>query len=260
MRKLTLVIAAIVSLVAASVAVAHGIEGAKTAKTVAATFTATAGTVSTKTCTTSDNKAIVITNGSYTGTATGDATLTGALTLRARSVVNTTDNVGTVDGAFKIDTTGDGATRGAFSGVVDHGTLAGLAFGRVGHGVSLLGNVSATFAAATGFTNGKIGGGTAGGSAVESGPASCNAEGTTHERSSARGTISAISSSSITVAGLTCALPADKQADINAHYKQNDTAEIQCALQNGTNTLTAIGGAGKNGKDGGGGGDHRHHR
>src|SRR4051794_29958714 len=211
MRKLSLVIVGVVSLILTSVAVAHGIEGAKTAKSVAATFSATAGTVNSRTCTTSDNKTIVVTQGSYTGTATGDADLTGALTLHVKSVVNTTDNVGTAGGSFRIHTATPGDTKGAFSGVVDHGTLAGLAVGRVKGGVSLLGNVSATFAAATGFTGGKIGGGTAGGSAVEVGGTSCKSSAPTHERSSARGTVSAISSSSITVAGLTCALPSDKQ-------------------------------------------------
>ena len=40
--------------------------------------------------------------------------------------------------------------------------------------------------------------------------------------------------------GLTCAIPADKSADVNAKFKQGDTAEIRCAFANGQNTLTRI--------------------
>ena len=235
MRKVTLAIAALVALVAASVAVAHGIEGAKTAKSVAGTFSAAAGTVSSKTCTTSDGKTIVVTQGKYTGTAMGDADLTGAVTIQARSVVNTTDNIGTVDGQLRV-----GDTRAAFSGVVDGTGLAGLAVGRTKSKTSLLGNLSATFTPSTGFTGGKIGGGTSGGSAVEIGGTSCKANGGQGaERSSARGTVSALTSSSITVAGLTCAIPSNLASDA-AKVKQGDTVEIQCAFSNGANTLTRI--------------------
>jgi hypothetical protein len=235
MRKVTLAIAAFVALAATSVAVAHGIEGAKTAKSVAGTFSAAAGTVSSKTCTTSDGKTIVVTQGKYTGTASGDADLTGAVTIDARSVVNTTDNVGTVTGSLKV-----GNTRAAFSAVYDGGSIAGLAAGRTTSKNALLGNLSATFAAATGFTGGKIGGGTSGGGAVEVGGTSCKASGgTSSERSSARGTISALSSTSITVAGVTCAIPSSLSSDV-AKVKQGDTVEIQCAFSNGATTLVKI--------------------
>src|ERR1700712_2168654 len=103
MRKMTFAAVVLFALVATSYAVAHGIEGAKSAKSVAATFTATGSTTSTRTCTTTDGKTIVITDGKYTGAAAGDPDLTGTITLRARSVINTTDNVGTVDGRLAID-------------------------------------------------------------------------------------------------------------------------------------------------------------
>ncbi|HEY6960741.1 MAG TPA: hypothetical protein VI408_02505 [Gaiellaceae bacterium] len=240
--KLTLTIVGLVSLVATSVAVAHGIEGAKTAKAVAAQFTAaTVTNVTSRTCTTSDSKTIVVTDGTYTGTATGDTDLAGPITLHARSVVNTTDNVGTVMGAFKIDTAGDGSTRGAFTGVLSGTGLAGFGTARAHGGSAVLGNLSATFSPTTGFAPGsKIGGGTSGGNAVEIGSGSCRPAHQTAEHSSARGTVSAISTTSITVAGLTCALPSDKAADINAKVKQGDSVEIECSLQNGTNTLVKI--------------------
>jgi hypothetical protein len=241
MRKLTLAIVGLVALAVTSVAIAHGIEGAKTAKSVAGTFTAAAGAVTTRTCTTTDSKTIVITDGRYTGAATGAADLTGAITLRARSVVNTTDKVGVVDGAFRIDVANGKDTTGAFSTVYDNGTIAGLASGRAhASGARLLGNVSASFSAATGFTGGKIGGATAGGSAVEIGPGSCKPSKTAPEKSEARGTVTAISATAITVAGVTCAIPADKSADVNAKVKQGDRVEIKCSLVNGQNTLSRV--------------------
>jgi hypothetical protein len=162
MRKLLFAIVGLVALVASSVAVAHGIEGANTASAVSGTFSAAAGTVNSRSCTTSDGKSVTVTSGTYTGTASGDAALSGAITLRVQSTVNTTDNVGVVSGTFKIGT----AARGAFSTVYDGGQVAGLATGQGGK-TALLGNVSATFSPTGGFTNGKIGGGTAGGAAVE---------------------------------------------------------------------------------------------
>jgi len=240
MRKLTFAVVAVVALAATSIAVAHGIEGAKTAKAVAATFSATAGSTTTRTCTTAEGKVLTVTSGKYTGTASGDPDLTGPITIAARSTINTTDGVGVVDGQFRIDVAGRD-TSAAFSTVYDHGNIAGLAAGRARDPhLRLLGNVSAAFNAATGFTSGKIGGGTAGGSAVELGPGSCKASKTPPEKSEARGTITALTATSITVAGLTCAIPSDKSSDVNAKFKVNDRAEIHCALQNGQSTLTRI--------------------
>jgi hypothetical protein len=240
MRKLTFVVAALIALTATSYAVAHGIEGAKNAKAVAGTFAATGGSTTSRTCTTADNKTIVVTDAKYTGAATGDADLTGPITLRARSVVNTTDGVGTVTGSLKIDAAGKN-TQAAYSAVYDHGNIAGLAAGRAHESnTALVANISAGFDPATGFTNGKIGGGTAGGAAVEVGRGGCKPSRPTVAKSSAHGPILALSATSITVAGLTCTIPSDKSADILAKYKPNDTVQIGCAFANGANTLTSI--------------------
>jgi hypothetical protein len=241
MRKLTYIAALLVALVATGYAVADGIEGAKSANAVVGTFAATGSSTSSRTCTTTDGKTVVVTDGKYTGASAGASDLTGAITVRARSVINTTDNVGVVSGSLKIGQTSGGNTEANYTAVYDHGAIAGLATGR-GHGPSarLIANLSATFSASSGFTGGKLGGGTSGGSAVELGAGSCKPARTTPEKSEARGTISALSSSSITVAGLTCAIPSDKSADVNAKFKMNDVAEIHCALVSGTNTLTQI--------------------
>jgi hypothetical protein len=240
MRKVTFAAVVLVALVATSFAVAHGIEGAKSAKSVAATFTAAGSSTSTRTCTTTDGKTIVVTDGKYTGAAAGDPDLTGAITLRARSVINTTDNVGTVDGRLAIDASGKN-TEAAFSAVYDHGAIAGLAAGKARESKNkVIANLSATFSAASGFTAGKLGGGTAGGGAVEVSSGGCKSAGTPSEKSSARGTISALSTTSITVAGLTCALPTALSAGVNAKFKTTDSVTIDCALVSGTNTLTKI--------------------
>jgi hypothetical protein len=242
MRRLTFAAVVLVALVAAGYAVAHGIEGAKTSRAVAGGFNAAAANVSTRTCTTSDNKTIVITDGKYTGAATGDADLTGTITVRARSVVNTTDKIGTVQGAFRIDVANGKDTQAAFSAVYDNGNIAGLAAGRAhAPNARLIANLSSAFDPAKGFTGAKLGGGTSGGSAVEVSAGSCKPQGKpTAERSSAKGTISQLTASTITVAGLTCTIPADKSADVTARFKQNDVVEIRCALVGGTNTLTRI--------------------
>ena len=238
MRKLMFAAAGLAALAAASVAVAEGIDGAKTAHAVVGTFSATSTNVSTRTCTTNDGKTLTITDGRYIGTASGDPDLTGAITLRARSVTNS-DGVGLVSGAFRIDVAAGRDTAAFFRTVYDHGNIAGLAVGRAHDPSALLvANLSAGFVPGT-FTGGKLGGGTAGGSAVEVGPGKC-ASTPRPEKSEARGTISALSSTSITVAGLTCGIPSNISADVNAKFKVNDRAEIHCTLQNGQNTLTQI--------------------
>jgi hypothetical protein len=240
MRKLILTMAGLAALATTSVAVAHGIEGAKTAKAVAATFSASAGTTSSRTCTTTDGKTITITVGRYTGAALGDTDLAGPITLRVRSVVDTTAKIGIVRGVFRIDV-GGRDTIGAFAGVYDNGAIAGLATARAHNpGAKIVGNLSATFDPASEFRDGKIGGATTGGSAVEIGPGSCKPARTHPEHSAARGDISALSAASVTVAGLTCLLPSDKAAAINAKFKTGDRVEIRCAFANGQNTLTRI--------------------
>lgn len=246
MRRLTFIAAGLAALLATSIAVAHGIDGARGARAVAATFSATGMNTSTKTCTTTDGKSITITNGRYTGTASGDPDLAGAITLTARSVVNTTDNVGEVDGQLRIDVSGGKNTRAAYTAVYNAGNVAGLAVGQARNsGALLVANLSAGFNPGTGFTNGKLGGGTDTGYAVELTRAKC-APGSTPkpEHSAARGTVSAISGTSITVAGLQCAIAASDSSAVNAKFKVGDMAEIHCTLQNGVNTLDHIDGHG----------------
>jgi hypothetical protein len=174
MRKFLIVAVGVLALTTTGLAVAKGLKGTKSMKAVAGTFTATtASHVDTKTCTTSDGKTIVASHGRYTGTSAGDPDLTGPVTLDVHSVVNTTDDVGVVEGKLKVDVASGKDTNAHFQAVYDHGTLAGLARGHAHDpGVQLLANLSAGFTAAGGFTDGKLGG-SAGGSAVEFGPGKC---------------------------------------------------------------------------------------
>lgn len=230
---------AVAAVVTAGIAVAHGVDGGKSVRGVTGGFNATtASKVTTRTCTTSDKKTVVTTDGTYTGAATGDADLTGNVTVRARSTVNTTDNVGVVTGHLKIDVSGRD-TEADFTGTWASNTFAGLA---VGHAhdpaAKLIANISGGFTAAGGFTNAKIGG-TAGGGAVELMPAGCAPTKAVREHTDARGTVSANGNGTITVAGLTCTVPASLQAKV-AGVAVNSRAEIKCQLVNGVNTLTSI--------------------
>src|SRR4051794_39407090 len=277
-RTLAATLASAAALTATGLAVARNLDSSTNVRAVAGTFAATtASRVDTKTCTTTDGKTLVTTTGTYTGASTGDADLTGTATLHARSTINTTDNVGVVSGSLKIDVASGRDTQADFSAVYSGGSLAGLGVGRghdpaaplvanlsagftaagrftsgkVGRGTTpragrghgpaarLVANLSAGFTAAGGFTSGKIGGGTTAGAAVELGPGRCQTVKTVQQRSQARGTVSAVSPTSITVAGLTCTVPANLQTRV-AKLAVNDRAEIHCTLVNGANTLNSV--------------------
>lgn len=173
MRKLLLAAVALFALVAAGLALAKS-SGSSVAA-VTGTFTATTASHSEqRSCTTSDGKTIQTTSATYTGTAAGDASLAGDVTVRTHSVIDTTDDLGVVQASVQI---GGGEAR--FSGVYDHGKVAGLLTGHDGNKDShsaLLANVSAGFSASGGFTDGKIGA-SDGGSAIALGAGECKPSG-----------------------------------------------------------------------------------
>ncbi len=244
-RTLMLASAALVALVATGFAVAHGIDGTKSAKSVSGTFaTGVPSQFKTRSCTTSDGKTLVATEGVYTGTAAGttagNTDLTGPITLKARSLINSTDGVGVVSGTLRIDVASGGDTVAHFDTVYSAGQIAGLASGHAQDPhVKLLGNLSSAFNAGStgGFSSGKLGGGTSGGAAVELGPGKCEPSQAVKETSEARGNV-AVSGTSITVASLTCTIPASLQA--KALSLVGMRAEIHCSLSSGVNTLVKI--------------------
>jgi hypothetical protein len=232
---------AAVLLAGAAVAVADDFEGGKNVTAVSATFGATtASHVTQRTCTTSTGKTIVVSDGTFTGSASGPAELTGPATVRAHSTINTTDNVGVVSATLRIDVSSGRDAAAQFTGVFSGGQVAGLAVGHAGSG-RLVANLSGGFSPTGGFAAGsKIGGGTGAGTAVELLPAGCKSTKTITNKSEARGEVTANGSGSITVAGLTCTVPASLAAKV-ATIALHSQAEIHCQLVNGVNTLTSVG-------------------
>jgi hypothetical protein len=239
-RTLVGAVAALAVLVTAAIAVAGGFEGGKAVTAVSGGFNATtASRVTQHSCTTSTGKTIVVTDGVYSGTGSGDADFTGPATLHARSTINTADGIGVVSGTLKIEVASGRDTVVQLTGVVSGSNFAGLAVGHAHDPAArLVANVSGGFTATGGFANTKIGG-TAGGSAVELTPAGCKSTRTPPNKSEARGTVTANGSGSITVAGLTCTVPASLQAKV-ATIALNARVEIHCELVNGVNTLTRV--------------------
>ena len=186
MRRLILITAAgLVLLGGGAAALAdHGFGGGgSTFKQAAATFTATGPTnTSTQTCTGTDGAHYSLTRATYTGNATGDPALSGPVTIDALSVVNDANpSVGTVKGLIRINTS-SGPTGLGFWAVYSGGAIAGLATGRSSTGNGVVANLSANFStsANTGFSSGKIGGGTTGGQALLLMPGGCSST-TKHE-------------------------------------------------------------------------------
>jgi hypothetical protein len=100
--KLWLVIVAAVALVTASAAIAWHKHGRTHTDTVATTLAATQTSVRSKTCTGEDGTYRQF-HGKWTGTATGDARLTGTLRLHASGLINTsTTSIGQVTGSLSI--------------------------------------------------------------------------------------------------------------------------------------------------------------
>ena len=129
--------------------------------TTTATFSTDKATdVRTRTCTGADGKEFKITNGRYTGQAdfANPATdLDGPLTINARTVVSTADDLGYVTGSFRIK---DDDTRfaGAFTGTLKGDKLVGFLAGvSRGNRATVLGNLSATLVPGTGFSGGALG-------------------------------------------------------------------------------------------------------
>jgi hypothetical protein len=158
------------ALVAAGVATAH--RGAPSVQSVTAAFNAT--TVSQRyltTCSVNGGDTFQATRAMYTGTATSaDPRLAGALTIRAWSLVDTTNGVGHLYGTFHIKGTGRNQAHGTLNAAISGGTASGLARGfvrgRWGHVVASLG---ATFDPTAGFSSGSIGSSTAGAGFLRSG-------------------------------------------------------------------------------------------
>jgi hypothetical protein len=169
-RLSVFVLLAATALIGAGVAAAH--RKAPSVQSVTATFDAT--TVSQRyltTCSVNGGDTFQATRAVYTGTAaSSDPQLAGALTIRAWSLVDTTNGVGHLYGTFRIDGTGNDRAHGTLNAAISGGKASGLARGFTGgpwgHVVASLG---ATFDPVAGFSSGSLGSGTTGAGFLRSG-------------------------------------------------------------------------------------------
>jgi hypothetical protein len=161
MRRL-MIIAATSVLALAVAAVAIAVTTAAGVSTTTATFDAAKGNIQSRTCTGQDNKTYEVTRGRYTGTvdfSNPSSDLDGPLSINARTVYSTSDNLGYVDGTFRVKD-GDSRVSGRFSGTLDssHNLVGFLDGWSWGTHARVLGNLSAELGTGS-FVNGKIGAG-----------------------------------------------------------------------------------------------------
>jgi hypothetical protein len=147
---------ALVALTACGIAAAD--SALSGASLVSATFYANtlAGSTESQSCTASNSNTIQLTEATFTGTATSttDPSLNGPLTIRVRSVYDSTTNAGwlTADVMVANSTaTPPASFEGRLTAVNDNGAVQGLLRGDQGAGIELLGNVTSTFSATGGF-------------------------------------------------------------------------------------------------------------
>jgi hypothetical protein len=242
MRKIVWITAALAALVGAGVAVAHQID-TKSITQVSATFTAaTPSVVKTSTCTGSDGT-YTKTDATYTGTSTStDPNLNGSISIDTDSLLNTTTNVGTVTGRIRFGSGNGNSTQ--FTAVYSSGNIAGLASGHEGgdSGTQLVANLSAAFSTTGGFSSGKLGGGTTGGNAVELSQGGCKpAPAPKPDTIEVRGAVTAVSSTSITAAGVTCTIPTTLTSQVaSLNLTNGSQVDMTCTAAGGTNTLAKI--------------------
>ena len=242
MRKLVWITAAIAALAGAGMAVAHGLDS-KSVKSVSATFTATtASVVKTSTCTGTDGT-YATTDATYTGTSiSSEPSLNGSISIDTESLLNTTTNIGVVSGKIRFGSGHGNDTQ--FEAVYSpSGNIAGLATGHTQDpGTQLIANLSAAFSATGGFTSGKLGGATTGGDAVEVLRGGCKpVPAPKPDTIDVHGAVSAVSTTSITAAGVTCGIPTELQAAVTALALANGSqVQMTCTAVAGVNTLSRI--------------------
>ena len=159
----------VAALTAAGVAAARG----KTTSVQAASATFAATTVSNMaqvTCSVTGGDTFQATRATYTGASlSSDPRLAGALTIRAWSLVDTTNGVGHVFGLFRIKGLGTQA-HGTLNAAVANGKASGIARGFVRHQWGrLVTSLGSTFDPNAGFSTGSLGGSTAGAGFIRSG-------------------------------------------------------------------------------------------
>ena len=250
MRR-ALVLSALGLAALATAGIALATLGTSGTQTVTATFNAAKDRAETKTCTGTDGTYEIV-KGRYAGEADSSVPgLDGPLTLYVTSVYNTTEKVGWMTGLVKIRRSGgdDQELNGRLVGTLTAGsgdtrTLDGFLTGRLARRYAdVVGNVTAAFTAAGGFTNGKLGEGGAN-IALLAGRA-CTSPGEAAVHLDVTGTIESLSDTSISVK------PRDgsptQSCDIKqgispsvSKFEKGDTVEMRCGLVGGTMTLLKL--------------------
>ena len=153
---------AVPALVAGAALVAAGVATAwsrqQQTQAAAASFTATSvSQLRATTCTGSDGT-YQDTNAVYTGTATSsNASLNGPVEIRAHSVVNTTEQLGWLDGTLRVRPASGGGVSASFHAAIANGNLVGLVTAGVNNGGKLVASLSSAFTPSGGFTSGNLG-------------------------------------------------------------------------------------------------------
>jgi hypothetical protein len=204
---------ALAALCTAGLAVARTID-AGTVAAATATFNATSATnVRTTKCTNADG-AWTEMRGRWSGMAVStNASLNGPITLDVHALVNTTKGLGTVTGSLSIRTASGRRTTAQFDAVYAGGKVAGLAKGHAPSSSRLVANISAELPSTGGFLNGKLGA-TDSGQAIILGPGHCRPP--QPAKAEARGPVTGLTPTSITVGGLTCSITPALAAKIAA--------------------------------------------
>ena len=149
-RNVAALALAVAAVTAAGVAAAT--RNAQSTQAAAADFSATTvSQTSSRTCTAADGT-YQETTATYTGTSTSsDARLNGALVLRVHSMVNTTTQLGWLEGALRVRGTDTGATA-TIRGAIANGAAVGSVVGQTGRpGAKLVASFSAAFGQSSGF-------------------------------------------------------------------------------------------------------------
>ncbi len=213
MRKtITIALGTAAALITAAVAFAviPAVVGVNVAK---ATFETTTIEKSKVRSCTADAMTWESTDARYKGTVgSTNLLLAGSLAIHAKTIYNTTQKLGYVDGSFQINDA-DSRVKGKFSGTISDGKLVGYLTGKSrGNHAKVYGNLSADFAGgATNFANGQIGSDSSKSPLAVVAGRVCKMPKPEHEKKAekpkkakhveAKGEITALSGDSITVTG-----------------------------------------------------------
>lgn len=242
MRKSALIAAALAVLAFAGAAVANlkqaGVDSAS------ATFTAPAARVDTRTCTGADGT-YEITRGTYAGTATSSTpSLAGPVEIKVTSVYNTTKKLGWVEGWYKTRSS-EGRSNAKLLAVNSNGTLDGSLYGVAGNREArLIASLTSGFTAAGGFAGSQVGSGSSANAGVLAGRPACKAEKEVIAvKLAVRGTVEAVSDTSISVKPLdgsavqTCAITSrSPRKDV----EKGDRVTMLCAQLDGQMVLVKL--------------------